>query len=127
MARKPRVEFEGALYHVIVGGNHRRDIFRDRRDRLAYRDRALQRALSLHWVCLRVISDHVHLLIETGRWGFPRSCRRSSSAIHSAIIAVTVPNAPERGQAGVVDLINIERSSCESVCDRRKTLTENSQ
>ena len=27
MARKPRVEFEGALYHVIVRGNHRRDIF----------------------------------------------------------------------------------------------------
>ena len=27
MARKPRVEFEGAVYHVIVRGNHRRDIF----------------------------------------------------------------------------------------------------
>jgi len=25
MARKPRVEFEGALYHVIVRRNHRRD------------------------------------------------------------------------------------------------------
>ena len=27
MARKPGVEFEGALYHVIVRGSHRRDIF----------------------------------------------------------------------------------------------------
>jgi hypothetical protein len=32
MARKPRVEFEGALCHVIVRGNHRRDIFRDQSD-----------------------------------------------------------------------------------------------
>lgn len=32
MARKPRVEFEGALYHVIVRGV----IFRDRSDRMAY-------------------------------------------------------------------------------------------
>jgi putative transposase len=39
MARKPRVEFEGALYHVIVRGNHRRDIFRDRSDRVAYLER----------------------------------------------------------------------------------------
>jgi hypothetical protein len=36
MARKPRVEFERALYDVIVQGNHRRDIFRDRSDRVAY-------------------------------------------------------------------------------------------
>jgi hypothetical protein len=31
--------FEGALYHVIVWGNHRRDIFRDQSDRVAYLDR----------------------------------------------------------------------------------------
>jgi hypothetical protein len=36
MARKPRVEFEGTLYHIIVRGNHRRDVFRERRDRVAY-------------------------------------------------------------------------------------------
>ena len=29
MARKPRVEFEGAFYHVMVRGNQRRRIFRD--------------------------------------------------------------------------------------------------
>jgi REP element-mobilizing transposase RayT len=27
MARKPRVEFEGAFYHVIVRGNQRQKIF----------------------------------------------------------------------------------------------------
>jgi hypothetical protein len=39
MAGKPRVEFEGALYHVIVRGNRRRDIFRDPSERVAYLDR----------------------------------------------------------------------------------------
>jgi hypothetical protein len=38
MARKPGVEFEGALYHVIVQGNHRRDTFLDQRERMAYLD-----------------------------------------------------------------------------------------
>ncbi len=36
MARKPRVEFEGTLYHVIVRGNQLQNIFRDDRDRIAY-------------------------------------------------------------------------------------------
>jgi len=39
MARKPRVEFDGALYHVIVRGNHRRDIFRDTTDQVTYLER----------------------------------------------------------------------------------------
>jgi hypothetical protein len=29
MARKPRIEFEGAFYHVITRGNQRQIIFRD--------------------------------------------------------------------------------------------------
>ena len=36
MARKPRVEFEGAFYHVIVRGNQRQKIFRDDQDRVYY-------------------------------------------------------------------------------------------
>ena len=68
MARKPRVEFDGALYHVIVRGNHRRDILRDQSDRVTYvdRDRVLPRALSVHVYAYVLISNHVHLLIETG-------------------------------------------------------------
>ena len=27
MARKPRIEFNGAIYHIINRGNYRRDIF----------------------------------------------------------------------------------------------------
>ena len=34
MARKPRVEFAGVFYHVIVRGNQRQKIFYDGKDRL---------------------------------------------------------------------------------------------
>jgi len=80
MARKPKVEFEGVLYHVIVRGNHRRDIFRDQSDRVAYLDRIDYRERYRCIVYAYVLmSNHVHLLIETGGWGFPRSCNKSSS------------------------------------------------
>jgi putative transposase len=36
MARPPRVEFPGALYHVIVRGNERKAVFRDDADRELY-------------------------------------------------------------------------------------------
>jgi hypothetical protein len=36
MARKPRMEFEGAFYHVIARGNPRRSILSNDRDREAY-------------------------------------------------------------------------------------------
>jgi len=36
MAGKSRVEFEGALYHVIARGNHRRDILPDQADWATY-------------------------------------------------------------------------------------------
>ena len=30
MARKPRLEFRGAIYHVISRGNYRKELFEDR-------------------------------------------------------------------------------------------------
>jgi hypothetical protein len=32
MPRKPRIEFSGAFYHVIVRGNQKQRIFRDQSD-----------------------------------------------------------------------------------------------
>ena len=39
MARKPRIEFTGAFYHVIARGNRRATLFHDDADFLAYLDR----------------------------------------------------------------------------------------
>ncbi|MGH9363694.1 MAG: transposase [Thermoanaerobaculia bacterium] len=38
MARKPRVHFSGALYHVMSRGNQGQSIFKDDRDRERYLD-----------------------------------------------------------------------------------------
>ena len=39
MARPLRVKYEGAIYHVTVRGNDRRNIFRDDRGRQRFCDR----------------------------------------------------------------------------------------
>jgi len=36
MARKPRIEYPGAFYHVIVRGNQRQRIFKDAADYQKY-------------------------------------------------------------------------------------------
>jgi putative transposase len=68
MARKPRVEFEGAFYHVIVRGNHRQKIFRDDRDRLYYLDRVehYRQRYQFRLYAYVLMSNHVHFLLETG-------------------------------------------------------------
>ncbi|MBA4373868.1 MAG: hypothetical protein C0402_13545 [Thermodesulfovibrio sp.] len=67
MARKPRIEFEGAFYHVITRGNRRQKIFRDEEDFRKYiqilaRYKALYKYLLYAYV---LMNNHVHLLIET--------------------------------------------------------------
>ncbi len=67
MARKPRIEFEGAFYHVITRGNQKQKIFRDKEDYLKYLEifsgYKTRYKYSLYSYVL--MSNHVHLLIET--------------------------------------------------------------
>jgi putative transposase len=67
MARKPRLEFEGGLYHVITRGNQRQEIFRDDQDFRMYLNflsdyKERYRFLLYAYVLMR---NHVHLLLET--------------------------------------------------------------
>jgi putative transposase len=69
MARKPRIEFEGAFYHVITRGNQRQKIFRDEEDfgkylELLSRYKALYKYRLYAYV---LMTNHVHLLVETGQ------------------------------------------------------------
>jgi REP-associated tyrosine transposase len=69
MARKPRIEFEGAFYHVITRGNHRQRIFRDKEDFGKYLE-LLSRYKELYKYRLYayvLMNNHVHLLMETGQ------------------------------------------------------------
>jgi REP element-mobilizing transposase RayT len=53
---------------VIVRENHRRDIFRNRSDRVAYLDRIEHYRERYRCIVYAdvLMSNHVHLLIETG-------------------------------------------------------------
>src|ERR1051326_1404473 len=69
MARKLRLQYEGAVYHVMNRGNHREDIFRDDSDRRLFLDTLEETCAKTHWHvhawCL--MSNHFHLVIETPR------------------------------------------------------------
>src|SRR5438045_9630185 len=66
MARKPRLEVEGGLYHVITRGNDRQDIFHAEEDFAKFLSLlAVQKektAFFLYAFCL--MTNHIHLLIE---------------------------------------------------------------
>jgi putative transposase len=67
MARKPRIEFEGAFYHVISRGNQRQKIFRDDDDYRHYLDilSYYKDRYKFSLYCYALMSNHLHLLLET--------------------------------------------------------------
>jgi len=82
MARPLRVEYEGAVYHVAVRGNARQAIFRDDADR-AHFVRVLAESVGsfevrLYLYCL--MSNHVHLVLETPRANLGRFMHRLQTA-----------------------------------------------
>jgi len=67
MGRSPRIEFEGAVYHVMSRGNRRELVFRDDKDCVTFVD-------ALDEVCGRcgwrvhafvLMGNHYHMLLET--------------------------------------------------------------
>src|SRR5690242_1305208 len=77
MARQARIEYPGALYHVISRGIERRDLFRDDRDReryLSILERSVERfRFRLYAYCL--MGNHIHLALETGKIPLSRVMR----------------------------------------------------
>jgi REP element-mobilizing transposase RayT len=69
MARKPRVEFAGAFYHVICRGNQRQAIFHSDADRAYYLDRLehYRERYGFTVYAYVLMTNHVHLLVETGK------------------------------------------------------------
>ena len=67
MARKPRIEFQGALYHVITRGNQRQKIFKDRTDYQKYLQvlESYKDRYPYFLYAYVLMTNHVHLLIET--------------------------------------------------------------
>jgi putative transposase len=69
MPRRLRIEYEGAIYHVMARGNARQDIVHDDDDRrriVADLERAVARA-GWEMVGFVVMTNHLHLLVKTPR------------------------------------------------------------
>ena len=68
MARKPRLHVPGGLYHVIVRGNARQDVFISPSDRHFYYELLAEGVARfgyrVHAFCL--MSNHVHLALQAG-------------------------------------------------------------
>ena len=67
MARKARIEFDGAFYHVITRGNQRQKIFKDESDFKKYLEilSKYKRQYKYSLYAFVLMNNHVHLLIET--------------------------------------------------------------
>lgn len=74
MARPPRIEYPGALYHVITRGNRQQRIFVDDKGRQRYVVLlvALKKAYAFRPYAYVLMRNHVHLLLETGKIPYPR-------------------------------------------------------
>jgi len=69
VARKLRVQYPGAIYHVMNRGDHREPIFRSHKDRESFLEALGQSCEKTDWQvhawCL--MSNHFHLVVETPR------------------------------------------------------------
>jgi len=68
MARKPRIHYPGAVYHVILRGNDGQDIFYSKKDRF-YLYNLIQEGIDrfghrVHAFCL--MTNHLHLVVQVG-------------------------------------------------------------
>ncbi len=66
MARKPRIHYEDALYHVIIRGNNRTYIFKNRENKEEYKkivSKYKKRYRFKLYACC-IMDNHAHLLIE---------------------------------------------------------------
>jgi len=75
MARAWRIEYEGALYHVLSRGNQRQAIFADDEDRLVFLTTLSEMAERFEVeVCAYVLmGNHYHLLLRTRRANLSRA------------------------------------------------------
>lgn len=69
MARKPRVHYEGAVYHVIARGNNRARVFGTDEEKLKYLEiiEDYKKRYGFRLYAYVVMDNHVHLLLQVGK------------------------------------------------------------
>ncbi|MCP4371602.1 MAG: addiction module toxin RelE [Deltaproteobacteria bacterium] len=69
MARPWRIEFEGALYHILSRGNERKNIYHDSEDRLSFMDclGEMSERFEIAVFAYILMDNHYHILLRTNR------------------------------------------------------------
>lgn len=67
MPRKQRIEYPGAVYHVISRGNYRKDLFTSEKTGLSFERTIFEAAERCGWKLYAyvIMSNHYHLAVET--------------------------------------------------------------
>ncbi len=78
MARPLRIEFEGAVYHVMARGNGGDAVFRDDDDRAELLSVLAEVCKGFDWrvLCYCLMDNHIHLVIATDRATLSRGMRQ---------------------------------------------------
>ena len=88
MTRKLRIQYAGAMYHVMNRGDHQETIFCDEDDRKLFvatlAEGCAKTAFQIHSFCL--MSDHFHLVVETPQYFLMRVACGLSRTPDEAIV-----------------------------------------
>ena len=86
MPRRLRLQYPGAIYHVMARGNGRQDIVRDDDDRRRLRDHLGRAAAVCSWrvYAYVLMTNHLHLVLKTPAPNLARGMQRFLSAYANA-------------------------------------------
>lgn len=78
MPRQARIDYPGALHHIIGRGIERRAIFQEEADKESFLKRLRDNLSKSSMRCFAwcVMDNHFHLLLETGKTGLSEFMRR---------------------------------------------------
>jgi len=75
MGRAWRIEYEGALYHILARGNELKDIFYDEEDRLLFLETIgeMSERYEIDIFAYVLMGNHYHILLRTNRANLSKS------------------------------------------------------
>ena len=87
MPRKPRVEYAGAIYHVMSRGNRGDAIFLDDKDHETFLDTLDEACTKTGWLvhAFVLMGNHYHLLLETPEANLVEGMKWLQGDVHATV------------------------------------------
>jgi REP element-mobilizing transposase RayT len=91
MPRQLRIQYQGAIYHLMSRGDRREEIFRDDLDRKSFLQTLGAACQKTGWQvhAYRLMSNHFHLVVETPRANLVEGMKMAAGHIHHAFQSPT--------------------------------------